>query len=66
MLHVIVRAYIEFMQNHLHAQFKIVLMSAIYILGVYHKHTICFIGHENYAIKCFPLHKLSYFLLPVW
>ena len=35
-----------------------------YILGIYHKHTICFIGHENYAIKWFPLHKISYFLLP--
>ena len=48
---------------------KMSLMSVIYILGVYHKHNICFIGQvadENYAIKCFPLHKISYFLLPMW
>ena len=48
------------------AVLKTSFMSAIYILGVYRKHTICFIGHENYALKCFPLHKISYFLLPVW
>ena len=45
---------------------KTSLVSSIYILGVYHKYAICLIGHENYAIKCFPLHKISYFLLPVW
>ena len=32
----------------------------------HNKHTICFIEHENYAIKCFPLHKISYFLLLLW
>ena len=37
-------------------------MSAIYIFGVYHKHTICFIGHENYAIIPFiaPRNKCFY------
>ena len=59
MLHVIVRKYILFMQNHLQTSF----ISVIYILGVYHIHILYIIGH---AALMKIMHKISYFLLPAW